>query len=484
MSAAHPSPTMPGSTASSPSTGPPGAMRRPPGPRGLPFLGTSFMASRQPTEKLASWFRKYGDIVYYHFAKFRVYVLFHPEHVEQVLLGRSGDFVKGMTSRASPELFGNGLLTSDGEFWRRQRKLSNPAFHRGSIERYAAVTIKEACRMLDSWRNGEVRNIHNEMMNVTLRIVLRSLFGSELGDSMRVIEPALDTIMVSSSGMKTMLTYLGVPTLAHRRYIRAVKQIDEVVYELIARGREKLARSENGTDGPKDFLTLLLEARDDDGNAMSDQQLRDEVITLLLAGHETSALALSWAWFLLAQNPETERRLHQELDSVLGSRPPNAGDLPKLVYTERVIREVLRLYPPAWRIFRMTQTELQIGDYVLPAGSNIVLVQWVTQRDPRWFVNPDKFEPDRWVEDAARKLPRFAYFPFGGGPRVCIGAGFAMMEATLLLAAIAQRYRIRLRAGERVEPLATITLRPKKGIAVVLEERERFAAALGGSGAG
>ena len=481
MCAAQPSPTVPASTGDNSPTSSPGAIRRPPGPRGLPFLGTSFMASAQPTEKLASWFREYGDIVYYHFAKFQVYVLFHPQHVEQILLGRSGDFVKGMTSRATPELFGNGLLTSDGEFWRRQRKLSNPAFHRESIVRYSAVTVEEAVRMLDSWRCGEARNIHNDMMNVTLRIVLRSLFGSEHGEGMRVMEPALESIMLSTSGMTTMLRHLGIRTLAHRRYLRAVKQIDDVVYELIARGRQKLARNlargDSRADGPKDFLTLLLEARDDDGNAMSDQQLRDEVITLLLAGHETTALALSWAWYLLAQNPEAERRLHQELDAVLGSRLPNAGDLPRLVYTERVIREVLRLYPPAWRIFRMTQTEIKIGDYVLPAGSNIVLVQWVTQRDPRWFVNPDKFEPDRWTEDAARKLPRFAYFPFGGGPRVCIGAGFAMMEATLLLAAIAQRYRIRLRAGERVEPFASITLRPRKGIRVVLEERKQVAAA-------
>jgi cytochrome P450 len=186
-----------------------------------------------------------------------------------------------------------------------------------------------------------------------------------------------------------------------------------------------------------------------------------------------SALTLSWAWYLLAQNPAAEQRLHQELDSVLGQRPPRAGDLLNLVYTDRVVRETLRLYPPAWRVFRATQAPLQIGEYLLPAGSNIVLAQWVTQRDPRWFANPQAFEPDRWADDAAKKLPRFAYFPFGGGPRVCIGAGFAMMEATLLLAAVAQRYRIRLVSGEHVEPMASITLRPKSGVRVVLESRLR-----------
>jgi cytochrome P450 len=455
------------------------APRRPPGPRGLPIVGTSFMASRDSTQTLTRWAREYGDIVYYRFFDFRFYLLFHPQHIEQVLLGKTGNFVKGITSRANPELFGNGLLTSDGDFWRRQRKLSNPAFHRESLVRYADITTEEATRLLQAWKNGETRNIHNDMMYVTLRIVLRSLFGSDLGESMKVIEPALDAIMVSSSGFHSIAFFLRLPTPTRARHFRAVREIDRVVYALIARGREKLrsgggraANAEQQTaGGAKDLLTLLLTARDDDGNSMSDQQLRDEVITLLLAGHETTALNLSWTWYLLAQHPEVEEKLHAELDTVLGGRLPCAGDLPKLQYTDRVIRETLRLYPPAWRIFRRTEEPFAVGDYVLPAGSNIVLSQWVTQRDPRWFSEPERFHPDRWTEEAAAKLPRFAYFPFGGGPRVCIGAGFAMMEATLLLATIAQRFRIHLAQNQRIEPLASITLRPKNGIRVELEER-------------
>jgi cytochrome P450 len=455
------------------------APRRPPGPRGLPIVGTSFMASRDSTQTLTRWAREYGDIVYYRFFDFRFYVLFHPQHIEQVLLGKTGNFVKGITSRANPELFGNGLLTSDGDFWRRQRKLSNPAFHRESLVRYADITTEEATRLLQGWKNGETRNVHNDMMNVTLRIVLRSLFGSDLGESMKVIEPALDAIMVSSSGFHSIAFFLGIPTPTRARHFRAVREIDRVVYALIARGREKLrsgegraANAEQQTaGGAKDLLTLLLTARDDDGNSMSDQQLRDEVITLLLAGHETTALNLSWTWYLLAQHPEVGEKLHAELDAVLGGRLPCAGDLPKLQYTDRVIRETLRLYPPAWRIFRRTEEPFAVGDYVLPAGSNIVLSQWVTQRDPRWFSEPERFYPERWTEEAASKLPRFAYFPFGGGPRVCIGAGFAMMEATLLLATIAQRFRLRLAPNQRIEPLASITLRPKNGIRLELEER-------------
>jgi cytochrome P450 len=453
--------------------------RRPPGPRGLPIVGTSFMASRDSTRTLTRWARDYGDIVYYRFFDFRFYVLFHPQHVEQVLLGKTGNFVKGITSRANPELFGNGLLTSDGDFWRRQRKLSNPAFHRESLVRYADITTEEATRLLHGWKNGDSHNIHNDMMNVTLRIVLRSLFGSDLGESMKVIEPALDAIMLSSSGFHSIAFFLGLPTPTRARHFRAVREIDRVVYALIARGREKLKSSEcraAGADeqtagGAKDLLTLLLTARDEDGNSMSDQQLRDEVMTLLLAGHETTALNLSWAWYLLSQHPEVEENLHAELETVLGGRLPCAADLPRLQYTDRVIRETLRLYPPAWRIFRRTLEPFTVGEYTLPAGSNIVMSQWVTQRDPRWFSEPERFYPDRWSEEAAAKLPRFAYFPFGGGLRVCIGAGFAMMEATLLLATIAQRFRMCLAPNQRIEPLASITLRPRNGIRVELQER-------------
>jgi cytochrome P450 len=432
------------------------------------------MASRDSTQTLMRWARDYGDVVYYRFFNLDVYVLFHPQHVEQVLLGKTGNFVKGITSRSNPELFGNGLLTSDGDFWRRQRKLSNPAFHRESLVRYAEITVEEATRLLDAWKNRETHNIHNDMMNVTLRIVLRSLFGSELGENMRIIEPALDAIMVSSSGFHSIAFYLGIPTPTRKRHFRAVAELDRIVYALIARGREKLKSAgakAQADGGAKDLLTLLLTARDDDGNSMSDQQLRDEVITLLLAGHETTALNLSWTWYLLAQHPDVEEKLHAELDAVLAGRLPSASDLPKLQYTDRVIRETLRLYPPAWRVFRRTEEPFKAGDFLLPAGANIVLSQWVTQRDPRWFTEPDRFNPDRWAEESAAKLPRFAYFPFGGGPRVCIGAGFAMMEATLLLATIAQRYRMRLTPNQRIKPLASITLRPKNGIRVELQQR-------------
>jgi cytochrome P450 len=244
-----------------------------------------------------------------------------------------------------------------------------------------------------------------------------------------------------------------------------------VVYELIALGRERLTRVAGEANVPKDLLTLLLLARDEEGSMMTDQQLRDEVITLLLAGHETTALNLSWTWYLLARDPRVEEQLHAEVDAVIGGRRPTMSDLQSLPYADRVLREAMRLYPPAWRILRKTSESLTVSGYIVPAGANIVISQWVTHRDPRWFPEPDRFNPDRWIDESAAKLPHFAYFPFGGGPRVCIGAGFAMMEASLLLATIAQCFRLRLVPGQRIEPLPSITLRPRNGIFMALEER-------------
>jgi cytochrome P450 len=446
----------------------------PPGPRRFPFVGNTFMVRRDALATLARWGREYGDVIHYHFFRYPVYILAHPRDIEQVLLSRASDFLKGMTTRGNPELFGNGLLTSDGEFWRRQRRLANPAFHRENILRYAEITLEEAARLLDTWQPGATPDVHQDMMNVTLRIVLRSLFGAELGEKSRHIEQALDAIMWSSSGFHAAASFLGIPTPTRSRYLAAVGQLDVIVYELIAEGRERLARGPTST--PVDLLTMLLTARDDAGNAMTDRQLRDEVITLLLAGHETTALNLSWTWYLLASDRQVEQTLHEELDRVIGTRTPEPGDLSRLPYTDAVLQESLRLYPPAWRIWRKTKEPLTAGDYVLPAGSNLVMSQWLTQRDLRWFPEPERFRPERWLDGSTANLPRFAYFPFGGGPRVCIGAGFARMEATLLLAAIAERYRLSLVPGHHVEALASITLRPRNGIRVELHPRQGRAA--------
>lgn len=444
---------------------------QPPGPRAYPFFGNTFLARRDPLGTLAQWHRQYGDVIHYRFCGLPVYILAHPRDIEQVLLADAHSFTKGLTSSANPELFGNGLLTSDGEFWRRQRRLANPAFHRENIARYAEIALEEAARLVATWQDGQTRDIHQDMMNVTLRVVLRSLFGTELADRGRIIKYGLDAITRISAGLPAVLFYLKVPTPMRRRYFRAVRQLDEVVYELIALGRGRLKQDAASRPAKADLLTMLLTARDDDGKAMTDQQLRDEVITLLLAGHETTALNLSWTWYLLATNPDVEQKLFDELDRVFHGRLPEPSDQTKLPYTDKVLRESLRLYPPGWRIWRRTMEPFRAGDFLLPLGANIVVSQWLTHRDPRWFAEPERFNPDRWTEEATAKLPRFAYYPFGGGPRVCIGAGFAGMEATLLLAWIARQFRLQLVPNQCFEPLASITLRPKHGIKVRVKQR-------------
>ena len=313
------------------------------------------------------------------------------------------------------------------------------------------------------WRDGEERDIHREMMQTTLAIATRTLFGVDLGPQMPVIADALDAFIRQNAGLNVWQLILKLPTLKRWRYLRGARALDEIVYGII---RE---RREGGTGD--DLLSDLLRAQDIDGSFMSDQQLRDEVMTMLLAGHETTALALSWAWFLLASHPETQAKLQEEVDRVLSGRSPTAGDVGDLVYTNMVVRETLRLYPPAWVVTRIAAEPVEIGGYLVPAGSNVIASPWVAHRDSRFFSQPDAFKPERWSPEQESSAPKFAYFPFGGGPRMCIGNSFALMEAAILLAAVAQRFEVALVPGQTIAPLASITLRPKYGVRVRLRQR-------------
>jgi cytochrome P450 len=305
-------------------------------------------------------------------------------------------------------------------------------------------------------------------MSATLDIVAKSLFGSDISGETRGVSQAMAVVMDQFIGQANLAFVLPekIPIPKSARLRRSVKHLDEVVYRLIRARRA--APKHTG-----DLLGALLEAQDERGSGMTDEQLRDEIMTLFLAGHDTTANALSWTWYLLSQNPEKEAALFTELRSVLGSRAPTAADLARLPYTEMVIKESMRLYPPAWGVGRRAIRDYELDGYRIPAGTNFFLLQWITQRDARFFPDPERFEPERWRDDPIRtgKLPRFAYFPFGGGPRVCVGAGFAMMEATLLLATIAQRFRLTLVPGQKIEPLFSVTLRPKYGMRMVLHER-------------
>jgi len=319
--------------------------------------------------------------------------------------------------------------------------------------------------MLESWKDGETRDVHQEMMQLTLRVVAKVLFGVDVKNESKEVAAALNLLMKHSSGARMLLPpttrYLPLPFLIRAR--RAVRQLDEVVYRMIRERRK--SENDNG-----DLLSMLMSATDEDGSRMTDRQLRDEVMTFLLAGHETTALSLSWTWYLLSENPDVEDKLHQELSLALNGNPPSFDDLPRLCYTEAVIKESMRLYPPAWSLARTAAKDFEIGGYLVPAGSNVVMSQWIMHRDPRFFPSPEQFDPGRWFEEPTQRLPRFAYFPFGGGPRYCVGASFAMMEGTLLLAAIAQRFRLHTVPGHPVVPVPSITLRPGHGIKMSLHQ--------------
>ena len=441
------------------------SITRPPGPEPHFLIGNFPLGRPDPLAVFTGWAREFGDIFYYRAGWIHVYFLNSPELIESVLVTNQQNFRKDRVIQNSRWFLGQGLLTSEGGEWLRQRRLSQPAFHRERLALYARIINGCAEEMLDSWKDGENRDVHQEMMQLTLRVVAKVLFSVDVKQESGEVAAALNLLMKHSSGARMLLPpwvrYLPLPFLIRVR--RAVRQLDEVVYRIIRERRE--SESDNG-----DLLSMLMSARDEDGSRMTDRQLRDEVMTFLLAGHETTALSLSWAWFLLSENPEAENKLHHELARVLDGKNPSFEDLPRLCYTEAVVKESVRLYPPAWSLARTAAEDFEIGGYLVPAGSNVVMSQWIMHRDPRFFPSPEQFDPGRWFEEHTQRLPRFAYFPFGGGPRYCVGASFAMMEATLLLAAIAQRFRLRMVPGHKVVPLPSITLRPKYGIKMSLHQ--------------
>jgi cytochrome P450 len=445
---------------------------RPPGPKPRFLIGNMPLASPDPLTVFTSWAKEFGDIFYYRAAWLHVYFLSHPDLIEEVLVRNYRNFLKDRVVRKSRWFFGEGLLTNEGDSWLRQRRLSQPAFHRERVSSYANIMTDYAGQMLATWQAGETRDIHQEMMRLTLRIVVRALFNVE-AEQTEEISSAMNFVMRNTTGIRMLLPpiarYLPTPQMIGFR--RAVRHLDETVYGIIGRHR---ARQEDSGD----LLSMLMSARDEDGSHMSDKQLRDEVLTFLLAGHETTALALTWTWHLLAQHPDVEATLHEELDRVLGGCLPEFSDLPQLPYTERVIKESMRLYPPAWSLARTVISDFELRGYRMPAGANLVMSQWIVHRNPTYFPDPERFNPDRWLAERSQKLPRFAYFPFGGGPRQCIGASFAMMEATLLLATIAQRFRLRTQPDHPVVPIPSFTLRPKYGIRMALEARQSAAPAI------
>lgn len=439
----------------------------PPGPSGHAILGVMPEFNRD-TLGFITRCKEYGDVVRARFFYVPAYFLYDPKDIEYILSTNAKNFIKSMSLRSNffTRLLGTGLLTSEGEFWRRQRRLAQPGFHRQRISEYADVMVAYAERLVSHWQAGEARDIHRDMMRLTLEIVARTLFNADVSGDAEHVGQVLSEIVKPFASQATLKWILNnrLPTPAHFRFHQLARQIDEIVYRIIAERRQS-GRDEG------DLLSMLLQAQDDDGTQMTDSQLRDEVMTLFLAGHETTALTLSWAWYLLGRNPVSEARFHAELDEVLGGRNPTFSDLPKLKFTEKIAKEAMRLYPPAFGVGRQALEECEIGGFRIPPKSQVFAFQWVTQRDPRYFENPDEFEPDRWTEKLASTLPKYAYFPFGGGPRACIGNTFAMMEIVLVMATVGQRFRLRLASDEEAQIMPAMSLRPRNEIKVLVEPR-------------
>lgn len=437
-----------------------------PGPKGHWLKGNLPQFVQGRLGFLEENFARYGDVFKIRLGPKPILVVNHPDLVEEVLVTKNKSFIKHFALKRTKLTLGNGLLTSEGDFWRRQRKLAQPAFHRESIAGHAAMMVEYAERMLEGWSGGQRRDAQDDMMRLTLEIVAKALFGAEVHGESADASVAMDLVMAGFTARIGRIVNLPdwVPTPVNLRLRRAVTRLDAIVYRMIAERRKS-------GEVREDLLSMLLHAQDEEGGGMTDGQLRDEAMTLFMAGHETTANTLAWIWYLLALHPEVEAKLHAELDSVLQGRAPTMDDLPRLPYTDRVVTETLRLYSTVWLLGREAIEPVTVGDYRLPVGWTVYMSQWVVHRDPRWFDDPTVYRPDRWADGLMKRIPRYAYFPFGGGPRICIGNNFSLMETALLLATIARKYRLRLAPDADVVPLPTMTLRPEFGVKVVLEER-------------
>jgi cytochrome P450 len=429
------------------------ATRLPPGPPGRFLTGHLGELRTNLLGLYTRCAREYGDVALLRFGLRPVWVLSHPDLVEQVLTSRH--FTKHYALRMNRLLLGNGLLSSDGDFWLRQRRLMQPAFLRDRVTSYAGVMFEYSERWARSWRDDEKRNIHADMRQLTMEIAGKTLFGADAYGRGPAVAQALTDVMDAFVGRLFSVLRLpeSVPTPANIRAWRAIRRLDAILYGLIE------SRRADGSQA--DLLSILLHARDEqDGTGMTDKQLRDEAMTLFLAGHETTALALTYTLYLLAGHPDIQEQMRTELRDVLGDRPATAADVPLLGFTERVILESMRLYPPAYVLGRQAAEPCELGGYVLPAGGTVLMPQWVIHRDPRFYDEPDRFQPDRWADDLQKRLPRFAYFPFGGGPRVCIGNAFAMMEMVLVLASICRRWSFTRASTEPLRFKPRMTLAP------------------------
>jgi cytochrome P450 len=444
-----------------------------PGPSGHFLLGHLPEIRRGPLQFLERLAREYGDISKFRFLNNEGYLLNHPDYIRHVLVENNRNYNKqSFDYEILRPIVGNGLLTSDGDFWLKQRRLIQPAFHKKRIQEFGRLMTESTLQMMDRWQNQEdvELDIAEEMTRLTLTIVGRALFSKDIGQEADIIGQAFAYAneFITNRTRTPVPLPLSLPVPSNRRFHKAKQDLETVVLEMINERRSDI----HHPDRPVDLLDLLLQARDKDtGEGMTDSQIQDEVMTIMLAGHETTATALAWTWYLLSQNSDVENRLHAELDGALSGRPPDVADLNDLTYTGRVIKEAMRLYPPAWIIGRRVIKDDLIGGFHIPGGSTVNLSPYLMHRHPVFWKDPEVFNPERFSQEESGHRPQFAYFPFGGGPRQCIGSDFAILEASLILASVASRFRLVLSPDHTIELDPLITLRPKYGIKMQLRTR-------------
>ena len=408
---------------------------------------------------------KYGDIVFFKVGNERIYLVNHPDLIREVLVTNQKNFTKSRALVRAKKVLGEGLLTSEGDFHLRQRRLAQAAFHRSRIAKYAESMVACAQRTRSHWIGGQVLDVHDEMMKLTLAIVAQTLFSADVEGEAAEIGAALTTTFAAFNigilPFSEVLERLPLPYM--KRFNSARARLDATIYRIID---ERRASGEDRGD----LLSMLLLAQDTeaDGGVMTDLQIRDEAMTIFLAGHETTANALTWTWYLLSQHPEAEARFHRELETI-GDRLPTPDDFARLTYTRMILAESMRLYPPAWAVGRRAIADFELGGYRIPARSMVLMSQYITHRDPRFYPEPERFDPDRWLPDAAATRPKFAYFPFGGGTRICIGEHFAWMEGVLVLATLGQNFRLRYVGATKPDIDPRITLRPRDGMPMRVE---------------
>ncbi len=441
------------------------------GPRFATPFGFLAVMRRDPLRFLEECQRTYGDVVAIRFFLWRSFVFTRPDDIRHILHENHRNYWKGVVFSKLKRLGGEGLVFSDGDLWRRQRQLVQPAFHRDRIAAMAGMMTDATAALLDRWRAPAAArrplDIAAEMSRLTLEIVARALFGTALGDDEDAFRRAVSGGLAYANHLVNhfFALPLAIPTPANRRGRRAIASLDGIVWKVIGE-RRRDARDRG------DLLSMLINARDAETNeTMTDRQLRDEVVTFLVAGHETTAVALSWTWHLVAQHADVERRLQTEVDTVLGDRVPTLADLPELRYTRMVIEESMRLYPPVWGTMRQAYDDDVIGGQLVRKNETVTVSPWITHRHPDLWERPETFDPERFTPERSAARPDYAYFPFGGGPRRCIGNQFAMMEAQLILAMTAQAFRMQTVPGKRVEPDPILTLRPRHGVWMTLHPR-------------